>query len=97
MRICYCKADEQVNYKNAIAAHKKMRENGAKDVKLKMAGRKFHHNSCAPYATIYSKMFFDSYLKGSKNGKKGPFFRRMLISASKIRVRRNIRQKEKNT
>ena len=84
MQICYCKPDEQVDYRNALVARERMKELGSKSVKVKHAGR-FDHRTCALYASVYTKMYFDSFSKkGSTKGRKGPVFKRMLISIAKI-------------
>lgn len=95
MMICYCNRDEQVFYKNAIVAYDKMKDNGAENVRLKRVGRKFGHNTCAVYATAYTKFYFDSFRKGSKTGRKGPAFKRMLLSIAKIKGRRAERKKQR--
>ena len=62
----------------------RMKELGSKSVKVKNAGR-FDHRTCALYASVYTKMYFDSFSKkGSTKGRKGPVFKRMLISIAKI-------------
>ncbi len=96
IQICYCNADEQVYYKNATNAYESMKELGADNVSLRRGGRKFDHNTCALYTSMYSKFFFDSIVKkGKEKGKKGPAFKRMLISISKIRFRKKIRKSKK--
>ncbi len=89
MQICYCTGDEEVIYKNAIIAHAYMKENGAQNVKLRKAGgKKFTHRKCADWAVLYTKMYFDSFRKGSKKGRKGPVFKRMLIGIAKGTMKR---------
>ena len=96
IQLCYCKADEQVYYENTLNTYDAMKALGAERVVKRQAGRKFGHNSCALYAALYSKMWFDSIAKkGKVNGKKGPAFKRLLVSVSKIRMRRDIRKKKK--
>jgi len=96
IQLCYCKGDEQVYYENSVNAAKSMKALGAKRVVKRQAGRKFGHNTCALYAALYSKMWFDSFAKkGKAKGKKGPFFKRMLVSTSKIKVRGDVRKKKK--
>ncbi len=95
MLICYCTADEQVYYKNALVAHEKMKENGSKFVKLRNSGKSFGHFDCAVFSMAYTKYFFDSVWKGSKKGRKGPFFKRFILSLGKIILRRA--NKKKNT
>lgn len=96
IQLCYCKADEQVYYENTINTYKSMKALGAENVKKRSAGRKFGHNTCALYAALYSKMYFDSIAKkGKAKGKKGPAFKRLLVSVSKISERRKVRKKKK--
>ena len=89
MQLCYCTGDEEVAYENAIVAHKYMTENGAENVKLrKVAGDKFTHRKCADWAVLYTKMYFDSFRRGSKKGRRGPVFKRMLIGIAKGTMKR---------
>ena len=84
VQLCYCEADEEVKYENAIVAHAKMKDNGTKHVTLRHVGKKFSHRQCADYACIYTKFFFDSFRKGSKKGRKGPVHKRFLLSLAKM-------------
>lgn len=85
--LCYCKADEQVNYQNAFIASAAMKAKGAKNIKLCNAGRKFGHKTCALFASVYTKMYFDSFVNGSKNGRKGPIINRIALSLAKMKVK----------
>lgn len=93
--ICYCTADEQVSYKNALVAYDKMKENGAENLRLVNAGKAFDHGTCALYTSIYTKMWFDSFVAGSKKGKKGPAFKRFLVNLSKISAKKSMRERQK--
>lgn len=93
--LCYCTADEQVNYKNSLVAYDKMKENGAEDLRLLNAGKAFDHGTCALYTSIYTKMWFDSFVAGSKKGKKGPAFKRFLVNLSKISTKKAMRKSQK--
>lgn len=92
VQICYCNADEQVDYSNAINTHKSMNENGAERVFLRRGGRKFDHNTCALFTALYSKFFFESILKGKEKGKKGPAFKRFVLTFGKVKFRKDIRK-----
>ncbi len=83
MLLCYCEADEQVSYKNTLVAYKAMKENGSEFVKLRHAGKKFTHNKCALFTAVYTGWFFDSIRDGSKKGRKGPLFKRLLLNMAK--------------
>jgi hypothetical protein len=86
--LCYCKADEQVNYQNAIVTSAAMKAKGAKNIKLCSVGRRYGHKTCATFASVYTKMYFDSFVKGSKTGRKGPIINRMAIAFYKLKVRK---------
>ena len=85
-QLCYCNADKIVLYENAIVAHKKMKENGSKTIKLRKSAKKLGHNKCALFTSIYTKMWFDSFRKGSKKGRKGPWLKRFLLYLQKGRM-----------
>ncbi|MGB1247811.1 MAG: alpha/beta hydrolase [Chitinophagales bacterium] len=87
MRLCYCDADEQVSYKNAFVALDAMKANGAENVKLINGGKKYGHNKCALFTSIYAKFFFDSIRDGKEKGRKGPIFKRFLVSLAKMAVK----------
>jgi pimeloyl-ACP methyl ester carboxylesterase len=85
-QLCYCNADKIVLYENAIVAHKKMKENGSKTIKLRKVGKKFGHVDCALFASIYTKMWFDSFRKGRKKGRRGPILKRWGIAFQKMKI-----------
>jgi len=84
--LCYCEADEQVYYKNALVAHKAMTEKGSSRVLLRPSGKKFDHGQCAVYTSIYTKYWFDSFRKGSKKGRKGDPFKLFILEVSKKKL-----------
>lgn len=83
MQICYCQADEQVTYRNALVAYETMRSNGSKLVKLRSGGKRFGHFTCAIYSSMNTKLFFNSIRHGHKKGTRGNIFSRMLIGLGK--------------
>ncbi len=83
VQFCYCTNDEEVFYKNALVAHERMKAAGAKNVTLRRTAKKFGHFQCASFAAIHTKMYFDSFRKGKRKGKKGPVFKRFLITLAK--------------
>lgn len=85
--MCYCTADEQVSYKNAIITSANMKARGAKDIKLRNSGKKLGHKSCAVFSSVYTKMYFDSFVKGSKHGRKGPILKRMALAITRMKVK----------
>lgn len=93
--LCYCKGDEQVNYKNSLTAKRTMKANGATNVRLKHCGKQFNHGTCALYTVIFTKMWFDSFVDGSTKGRKGPVFKRMLVNMSKGRMVKEQKKRQK--
>lgn len=87
---CYCQGDQQVDYKNALVAYNKMKENGAKYLRLRNASRKLNHVPCAYISVVYARLYFDSFykklIKGKelpKNGRKGAWGDRVLLDMAK--------------
>lgn len=87
MKLFYSKGDEQVSYTNTISAHDCMCEKGAKKVKLWKVSNRFGHGTTYVFSILYSKFWFDSFRKGSKNGNRGPLLKRALIAAAKTRFK----------
>ena len=85
-RIFYCKSDKIVLYENSVVAFKKMKENGSKKVELCKAAKKLGHVECAIFTSIYTKMWFDSFRKGSKKGRNGNWAKRFLLYIQKVRM-----------
>lgn len=87
IQLCYCNKDEQVNYQNAFAARDGMEELGAKHITVRSAGRKYGHYKCAIFASMYSKLYFDSFRKGSKYGRRGNVNKRFLLALAKLAIK----------
>ncbi len=87
MLLCYCNSDEQVDYRNTLFTYDYMKDLGAKHVRLSNGGKKYDHNTCALFTSIQTKFFFDSIRKGKKRGRRGPIFKRFLISLAKLAVK----------
>lgn len=79
----YSTKDEEVSYKNALVAYQEMRKLGAKNVRKLKVSTKFGHGNTAGFATLQSKLFFDSFRKGSKKGNLGSPFKRSIIRIAK--------------
>lgn len=60
VRMCYCTADEQVSYRNALVALDKMTMAGAPDVQAINIGAPFNHSACFLPAMTYAKNWFVS-------------------------------------
>lgn len=90
MQLCYCDADEQVSYRNALVAEERLTGNGAYSVRARRTDSRFGHRECAKFSAMNTKMYFDSFLRGSKKGQKGPLLKRMLISIARdVQARKN--------
>ena len=85
-QLCYCNADKIVLFENALIAYQIMKENGSKTIKLRRVAKKLGHNKCAIFASIYTKMWFDSFRKGSKKGRRGSILKRWVIASQKMRM-----------
>jgi hypothetical protein len=93
--ICYCQADEQVTYKNALVAYDKMKANGSAFVRIKHVNKHLGHKDCAMFAVMHTKMFFDSFRKGSKKGTAGPLGKRFLIGIGKSSVAKKAKKRRR--
>ncbi len=87
VQLCYCDKDEQVTYKNAFVARDGMKSLGAKHVTLRDGGRKYGHYKCAIFASMYTKLYFDSFRNGSKYGRKGKVGKRFLLSLARLAIK----------
>ena len=83
VQLCYCDSDEQVTPLNAFVAYKQMKKDGAQHVTLRRAGKNFHHSRCALVAMLYTKMYFDTFRRGSKYGGKGRLGNRIMAGVAK--------------
>ena len=70
MLLCHCHGDEQVYYKNSEVAYNYMTEHGAKDVRLEVVSKVLDHNTCALFAVMDTKFFFNNIRDGKPNKKK---------------------------
>jgi len=94
VQLCYCDSDEQVTPENAKVAYKTMKSNGAEHITLRRAAIDFHHAPCAIISILYTKMYFDTFLHGSKFGGKGAPGKRLVASMAKMLVKKSIKRRE---
>lgn len=87
VQLCFCDNDEQVTYKNAFVAHDRMKKLGAEHVTLRRGGKKYGHYKCAIFASMYTKLYFDSFINGSKYGRKGNVNKRFLLAMAKLAIK----------
>ncbi len=85
IQMCYCEADEEVMYENAILTKKNMLNLGASNITAISAGKKYGHGKCAGFATLYTKYYFDTFKNGkTTTGKKGAILKRASLGLYKI-------------
>ncbi|GIR11882.1 MAG: hypothetical protein CM15mP23_04570 [Cryomorphaceae bacterium] len=82
-QFCYCVRDKRVLKENSITAFNMMKENGSKQLYLRKVGNQIDHITCAGYAFVYTKLWFDGYKKGSISGRKGHLLKRLALSLKK--------------
>jgi hypothetical protein len=69
VQLCFCEGDREVNYKNSVAAYDGITALGKKDIKLNNLSNHLDHNTCAAFAVLSTKAFFDRYKKHGSNPK----------------------------
>ena len=69
VQLCYCKGDREVNYRNSEVTYETMTKNGIKNIKLNNQSDHLDHNTCAAFAVLSMKTFFDRYKKHGDNPK----------------------------
>lgn len=84
IQLCYCKDDKIVLPASSILAYETMKKNGAENIRIKQCGKNLNHIKCAGVAMVYSKMYLDSFVKGSTTGKKGPIVKRWILAMGKL-------------
>ena len=67
VQLCYCKGDREVNYKNSEVVYNKMTAAGKKDIRLNNQSDHLDHNTCAAFAVLSMKAFFNRYKNHGKN------------------------------
>lgn len=85
VQLCYCKGDREVNYKNSEVAYNTMKELGVQTIKLNNLSDKLDHNTCAPFAVMATKFYFDRFKKKGENPKMKdvPKFKKALANIVK--------------
>jgi hypothetical protein len=69
VQLCYCKGDREVNYKNSEVVYDHMTKAGVKNIKLNNLSDHLDHNTCAAFAVLASKAFFDRFRDHGSNPK----------------------------
>ena len=82
-QLCYCTEDQRVLKENSFVAYQTMLANGSTNLTLRKVGNKVDHIECAGFAFVYTKLWFNTFKKGSKKGRKGNLFKRFALSIKK--------------
>lgn len=92
-QLCYCKGDREVNYKNSELAYENMKKLGVEELKLNNLSDYLDHNSCAAFAVLSTKYYFDRFVKKGKNPKmKGvPAFKQMFMNVVKKKMEKKYK------
>jgi hypothetical protein len=98
VQLCYCKGDQEVNYQNSEVAYETMKASGFNQIKLNNLSDHLDHNTCAAFAVLASKYYFDRFKKRGKNPKmkEMPPFKRWVRNIVKRKVEKEFKQKGKD-
>jgi len=98
MQLCYCKGDREVNYKNSITAYNDMKSLGAEHVKLNNLSDNLDHNTCAAFAVLSTKYFFNRFRDKGKNPKMKdiPAFKKFLAGFVKKKEEKKYKREGKD-
>lgn len=69
VQLCYCKGDREVNYKNSEVAYNTMKALGVTKIKLNNLSDYLDHNTCAAFAVMATKFYFDRFKNHGDNPK----------------------------
>ena len=99
VQLCYCKGDKEVHYQNSEVAYQKMTDLGVKAIKLNNLSDVLDHNTCAAFAVLATKNYFDRFKKKGENPKMKdvPGFKKFLIGFVKRSEERKFKKKGKDS
>jgi len=94
VQLCYCKGDKEVNYMNSEVAYQRIRESGFEQIRLNNLSDHLDHNTCAAFAVLATKYYFDRFKKHGKNPKlkEMPPFKRWIRNMVKKKVEREFKE-----
>lgn len=95
VQLCYCKGDKEVSHFNSEVAYQKMTEAGVEHIKLNNLSDYLDHNTCAAFAVLATKYYFDRFKKRGKNPKmkEMPPFKRWIRNMVKRKVEKEFKEK----
>lgn len=67
VQLCYCKGDREVNYKNSEVVYNNMKALGVTKIKLNNLSDYLDHNTCAVFAVMATKFYFDRFKNKGDN------------------------------
>ena len=85
VQLCYCKGDREVNYKNSEVVYNTMKAAGVTNIKLNNLSDYLDHNTCAAFAVMATKYYFDRFRDNGTNPemKDVPKFKKALANIIK--------------
>ncbi len=97
VQLCYCKGDKEVNYRNSEVTFEKMSGQGV-PIRLNNLSDELDHNTCAAFAVLATKHYFDRFKKKGQNPKMKdiPGFKRFLIGFVKRSEEKKFRKQGKD-
>ena len=92
VQLCYCKGDKEVSYKNSEVAYEQMTAKGIEHIKLNNLSDHLDHNTCAAFAVLATKYYFDRFKKRGKNPKlkEMPPFKKWVRGIIKRKVEKDF-------
>jgi hypothetical protein len=95
VQLCYCKGDKEVNYKNSEVTYEKMKAAGFDQIRLNNLSDHLDHNTCAAFAVLATKYYFDRFKKKGKNPKmkEMPPFKKWVRNLVKKKVEKEFMEK----
>lgn len=98
VQLCYCKGDKEVSYENSETAYREIKASGFDQIRLNNLSDHLDHNTCAAFAVLASKYFFDRFKKRGKNPKlkEMPPFKRWIRNIVKRKVEKEFKEKGKD-
>ena len=93
VQLCYCKGDQEVSYKNSEVAYEKITALGVDHIKLNNLSDHLDHNTCAGFAVLATKYYFDRFKKHGKNPKMKamPPFKKWVMNMVKKKVEKEYK------
>ena len=94
VQFCYCKGDREVNYKNSEVAYNTMKSIGVTKIKLNNLSDHLDHNTCAAFAVMATKFYFDRFKKHGDNPKMKdvPKFKKALANIIKKKEEKKYKE-----